>query len=248
MSKVSAEFVTELTFQYDLKHKNYGMIHVDEPFDMVYDGTITKLRSDTGGYPETIGIFILNVFNLGNAKLFDTKEHLLDTIKYRCSLEEDAGFGMRELIDDEDFGFKEKDKIIFLKSVIIHPRYRKKGVFEELVKSIYITHHSPNSLFILAGRPLQSIKGELEFMSESTWDVWEHKDAKYNEKVEINVGEYFELNTLPSDDEMNEYKLFAKFQAMKMKQFKNTPFFYYNTSMEFFQFLEEYIQRFKVLN
>lgn len=248
MGNFNINFLTELSFHYDLKHKNFGMLGSDEPFDLFYDGTITKLRTESGGYPETIGIFFLNVLNIGNAKMFNAHEHLIESFRDRATMLEDAGFGVDALVDDKDLNFENKDKIIFLKSVLVHPKHRKKGVFEELIKSIFMTFNSPNSLFIVAGRPLQSIKGELTFMSELTWDVWEHDHSLFREKTEINVGNYFKLDTLPTDDEINDYKLFAKFQSMNMKQYEDTPFFYYDNNVEFFQFLNSYVKKIKVLS
>lgn len=247
MTNLNMNFLSELSFHYDLIHKNFGMIDADEPFDLFYDGTITKLRSESGGYPETIGIFFLNVLNIGNARMFNAHDSLLDSFKDRACLLEDAGFGLGALIDDANIDFQHKDKIIFLKSVIVHPKYRKMGVFEELIKSIYMSFNSPNSLFIVAGKPLQSIDGELDFMSELIWDVWEHDHSLYKEKTAINVGNYFKLDSLPANDEMNEYKIFAKLQGMNMKKYGDTPFFYYDNNNQFFGFLNSYVKRIKVL-
>lgn len=211
-----------LNFEYSLSHKNWGLVDEDEPFELFYEGHITKLFSPT--YPKSVGMFELMIYELDKAKKQDQLDPMIEMM-HDLSRDFNSRFtNFNKLIDDIDLEFKEKDKIIFLKNVIIHPDYRGQKIMDELIKSIYITHYSKNSLFLLNSFPLQVIHDELiNYTNEYYIDILDGNNNSNN----VTVGKYFKLNELPTEyDEIIDYKLFGRMQKLNFTKFGDTSYFY----------------------
>ena len=211
-----------LNFDYTLAHKNWGLIDEDEPFELFYEGHITKLFSPT--YPKSIGMFELMVYEIGKAKKLNQFDPMIEMM-HDLSREFTSRFtNLSKLFNDVDLDFKGKDKIIFLKNVIIHPDYRGQNILDELIKSIYITHYSKNSLFLLNSFPLQVIEDEFVYYNTEFFiDILDGNNNNRN----VTVGEYFKLNDLPQEyDEIIDYKLFGRMQNLNFTKFGDTSYFY----------------------
>ncbi len=210
-----------LNFEYSLSHKNWGLVDEDEPFELFYEGHITKLFEPT--YPKSIGMFELMIYEFDKARQLDQFEPMLEMMNDLSKDIKSRFTNISKLINDIDLDFKDKDKIIFLKNVIIHPDYRGQNVLDELIKSIYITHYSKNSLFLLNSFPLQVIEDELSYYNNNYFiDVLDDNNSK-----NVTVGEYFKLNNLPKEyDEIIDYKLFGRMQKLNFAKFENTSYFY----------------------
>jgi hypothetical protein len=213
-------FAELLDFNYDINHKVHGLLDEEEAFEMFHEGFITKLFEPD--HPKTIGVFEIMVYDLHKAKKLGKFANIM---KMMGELSEDYGSRftrINELIEDYDLNFKEKDRIVFLKNCIILPEYRGKGILDELIKSIYITHFTRNTLFICNTIPIQDLEEELDFhMHDYEIDI-----VNDGNDISVMSGNYFKLNKLPESDEINEYKLYAKMLKLNLKQFKDSHFFY----------------------
>lgn len=218
------ELLKKLNFEYNLNHKVYGFLDEDEAHELIYEGVISKLLEPT--YPQTVGIFDLYVFDIEKSKDLNRFEDLVETIK-DYSNENNCKFtNFDKIIFDEELNCFEYDRIIFLSGCVFHPNYRGKGILKELIKSVYLTHFTKNSLFILNATPIQNLKFDYSMLLEEyPIEVCEGTtDLKF-----VDAGKYFKINELPEEDEEYEYKLYAKMLNMNFEQFYNTGFFYQNS-------------------
>lgn len=217
-----------LDFNYDINHKVYGVVDADEAHELFYEGTISKLFQPS--FPKTIGMFELMIYDLEKAKEFNQFDKIIEIIA-DLSCEYDSRFtNLDKLVNDHDLDFQNKDRIIFLKNCVIHPDWRGKGVLDELLKSIYLTHYTRNSMLIVNTSPIQNMRDELEFfMTDYSIDVNDGLGNNSN----IMLGKYFELDKLPEEDEGHDYKLYARMLKLNLKQFEDTNFFYQNSKKEY---------------
>lgn len=216
-----------LNFNYELSHFVSGLVDPDEAHEMFYEGFIKQLKSPT--HPKTIGMFELLVYDIKKAKEFNQFDHMISILR-DLSIETHSRFSkIHKLIDDYDLDFKNKERILYLKNVIIHPDCRKQGIFKELIKSIYLTHYTNDCLFIVNSSPLQNIRDEFDFhMMEYVIDV-KNGDGSTSQ---LTTGNYFNLHELPEADEGYDYKLYAKMQSLNLTQFESTNFFYVDSEKD----------------
>ncbi len=225
---VKKVFKDKLSFEYNLIHKNWGFVDEDVPFELFYEGQINILYSPD--YPKTIGVFELMVYELDKAKKFNQFDNMIEMMN-DLSNEHNSRFNnLSKVIDDYDLDVKGKEKVIFLKNVIIHPDYRGKKVLDELIKSIYITHYNKNSLFLLNSFPIQVITDELDFYCN---DYSINILDGHNNNHKVMIGDYFKLKDLPMEyDEEIDYKLFARMQKLNFTKFEDTSYFYLKNEEE----------------
>lgn len=217
-----------LSFEYAINHKNWGFIDSDEPFELFYEGQITTLFSPD--YPKTIGMFELMIYEFDKAKKFNQFDSMIEMIS-ELSHEHNSRFtNFNKLINNHYLEFKDADRVIFLKNVIIHPDNRGKDVLDELIKNIYLTHYTKNSLFLLNSFPAQHIEDELEyFYDDYTIEIVDG----HNNKSKVLIGDYFKLKELPKIyDEEIDYKLFARMQKLNFKKFEDTHYFYLDNDVD----------------
>lgn len=207
-------------FTYNLNHKLNGITFKEEKNEIEYEGYINKMFEPT--YPKTIGYFELVIYNLNKSKKFNESDGLLELIEELSDGFSSRYLNINKLVNDYDLDFKNKDRIIFLKNCVIHPDWRDKGLYKELIKSIYLTQFIDNSLFIVNSSPIQNDDDFNIYFKEFPIDI---TDGKGN-IIPTSLGEYFHLDKLPKPDEMNDYKLYAKMLKLNLNQFENANYFY----------------------
>lgn len=216
-----------LNFEYGLNHKVEGFIDKDEAHELIYEGYISKLFEPT--YPKTIGIFDLYIFDLEKSRDFNLIDKTLEAIKDYSDEIMGKFANFYKFIEDDNIDFMEKDRVIFLSNCILLPEYRGKDVITELIKSIYLTHFTKNSLFIINATPLQNMSDELDMhLTEVPIDATDGN----GESVHTISGEYFNLKNLPSPDEEYDFKFFAKMLKLNFKKFGETNYFYQDSKKE----------------
>lgn len=228
MLEKNIELTELLSFEYDLHHKVYGTAIPLETYEQFYEGFISKVFEPT--YPATIGIFELMVYDLDKAKNFGHLVELMEIIDDSANELDDRFMNINKLMNNYDLDIKSKDKILFLKNVIIEPKWRGKGILVELIKSIYITQFTKNSILIVNSSPLQNIREELDFYKNEC--VIDAHDG-YGKVNEVSISELFKLDKLPDVDEGHDYKLYAKMLKLNFKQFEDTDFFYIDNEDDF---------------
>lgn len=217
-------FKKSLDFEYNINHKVYGYSDSDEAHELIYEGQITKLFEPH--YPKTIGIFELYIYDIQKSKDFELIDKTLEIIKDYSSEISGKFTNIYKFVEDQNINFLEKDRVIILTSCILLPDYRGRDVISELIKSIYLTHFTNNSLFIVNANPIQNIHSELDtHLYEYPIEI---SDGNGNYKLEIS-GNYFKLDSLPEMDEAYEYKLFAKMLKLGFKKFGDTSYFYHDS-------------------
>lgn len=249
MSKSIAKVKSLLNFEYEGIYRAQPSITEYDIFELYYEGKITKIFEPD--YPINIGLFDLDILNLRGARKFNCYHELLDnTINDEDHFDgsyEDAVYGIESARIDLD----KYDRVVFLKNLILLPKYRKHDILPELIKSIYLSHYTYKTLFMVSARPVQSLKDKIEsyysdYFIHVPVDGYVKDDGTIPERETVNVGEYYELNKLPEEDEGHYYKLFAKLQKLNLKQMADTPLFYFQTENDILKMIE--LNKFEYVN
>lgn len=226
-----------LNFSYKISHFVHGLVDPDEAYEQFYEGTISQVKLPK--HPKTIGMFELYVYDIRKAKMFDEYDNMLEIIK-DLSLEGDSRFSnIHKIVDDYDIDFENKERILFLKNVIIHPDARKQGVLKELIKSIYQTHYITNTLFLVNSSPLQNIRDEFDFNMTEYFIKIKNGDGSVSN---VTTGKYFNLHELPEENEGYNYKLYAKMLSLNLTQYEDTNFFYYNNEKDILKLFKKNVK------
>lgn len=212
-----------INFKYELSHFVNGLVDPDETYDQFYEGMMLKIDLDKK--PKTIGMFELHTYDLKKSKMFNSYDEVLEILE-ELSYDKNSRFHkLTELIKDYgEMSIFNLDKVLFLKSVIIHPDYRGQGIFKELIKSIYLTQYNKGSLFIINSAPIQNVSDEFDFHMKQYYINVKNDDGTISN---LTTGNYFDLHTLPSADEGYNYKLYAKMQSLNLTQFEDSELFYF---------------------
>jgi GNAT superfamily N-acetyltransferase len=198
---------SKLTFRILTYRKNFDLINKNENFITEHVGTISKININEANPPIIVGEFAYSVWNIDFARKFDYDiSNLLK--KYRF---EDSYAELLRLKKEEKFDFTEVKRIVFIHSLVIHPKFRKKGVAEELIESIYREYHEETTTIIALVKPIQDNDIDLEYFTKHNIlrirkDITDSDDY---EDVKANVYYCLDELLLKTDKETNEYKLYA---------------------------------------
>jgi hypothetical protein len=234
-------FKSLLNYEYDGRFRAQPSVSEDDIFELRYDGKITKLFEPD--FPINIGYFEMDVLNLRGARRFGKFDSLIDnTIRDEDHID-GTYVEANHAIEAENVNLDNVDRIVFLKNVIVHPNYRGKDILPELIKSVYLTHYTRNTLFMALAKPIQSIPNKVEEMCSDYYD-WLQVDGNKKstgeiaDREKVNIGKYYKLDTLPEEDEGHYYKLYAKLTKLNMSQMGNTSFFCYKTENDILEMIE----------
>jgi hypothetical protein len=240
---IDFNFISSLSFCYEHIHKTVGMFSSDEPFYNVYAGEISRIRTESGLYPETIAYFELIILQTEKAKQFGALDDLIEILDEESQEVTSHVYNFKKYIVNHP-KFDESDKVVFLRNLMILPEHRKSGVFEELIKSIFISHCSEKTFFVVNSKPIQSCLDDYDFhMNDNPMEVYGDLPTNPALKVEYLVGEYYGLDTLPPDDEENDFKLFARLMDLRMKKIKDSYYFYYEDFQDVWDMLNNFIKQ-----
>ena len=208
MNEKNYELWNDLTFKTTSYKKNFDLIYEHENFITEHEGIISKVQMMKKKPPIQVGEYQFSTWNLGFAREFNINPlKQLKNYEFENTYEE-----LLSLIQNGTLSLNEKNKLILLHTLIIHPDYRKMGVTEEFIEYLYRGFvYGNNNLLIALVKPIQNNPIDYDYF-------WDKKKMRIKETIgknapykEVTANEYYKLDDLikESDVEINEYKLFS---------------------------------------
>jgi hypothetical protein len=223
MNKKGWEIWNNLTFKTQGYRKNFDLVTENENIITEYIGTISELRIEGDMPPLIIGDYGFSVWNLGLAKTLDVDLHKL----IKAHRMENTYDELLTVIDKKKFNIDGYDKIVLIHSLVIHPAYRKIGVTEEFIESIYRDFHAENVAIVALVKPLQDNVMDAEYYFKLK-TIQKRENA--HTIVDIPAIDYYSLNDLmkKTDTEINEYKLYSVAQRCGFQRINESHLFILN--------------------
>lgn len=196
-----------LTFITKSYRKNFDLISKDEHIITEYEGNIGKLEISKKKQPEIIGEFSYSVWDIGNGKLLDVDFNKLIN-KYSI---DDTYEYLKQITEDGLFDILDYNKVVFIHGLILKNEYKKRGVTEEFIETIYREFYNEKTAILLLAKPIQNNPVYEDFyLNIKTVDYFNVSDNSYSLE-KIPASEYYSFHELyeKTDDEYNEYKIFA---------------------------------------
>jgi len=194
-----------ITFKTEGYRKNFDFINDDENIITEYDGKISEIRISELKPPHIIGEYGFSVWHIDLGKKFNVNLKKLIANHHI----EDTYDELLKIIKQNDFNFENINKLVLIHSFVLKRDYRKRGITEEFIETIYRDFFGENVAIIMLVKPLQYNKIDFDFYKH-------HKSVQVKESLKsknasyIHAMEYYSLNEMlkREDMEMNEYKLF----------------------------------------
>lgn len=198
---------SNLSFKTRCYRKNFDLITDGENIITEYSGVINELRITERKPPNVIGEYGFSVWNIEHAKMLNINVNKLIK-EYGV---DNAYLELNYLIENGLFDVNKYKKIVIIHSLIIRKEYRKRGVTEEFIESIYRDYFDTNTLIIAYVIPVQNNSNEYDFYSNHNFieNINFIGDKGVIEKIP--ASEYYSLNELynKEDVESNEYRVFS---------------------------------------
>jgi len=192
-----------LTFKTLSYRKNFDLIIKNENIITEHVGTITMLNIFKRIPPTLVGEYGFSVWNVGLGRLTNINIKKLIKAHYL----EDTYDELIKLINDDKLDLNKYNKLVLIHSLIIHPDFRKRGITEEFIESMFRDFHDNNTAIIMLCKPIQDNKINADYYFNDKI-VQVRTELGFNN---VPAMEYYTLNKLMDnkDTETNEYKLFA---------------------------------------
>jgi len=201
---------SRLAFKTRSYRKNYDLITTNENIITEYEGSISQLQIKERLLPILVGEFAFSIWNLklGRMLEFDLEKLIKD---YEL---EDSYVELGKLMRNNEFNIANYDRIIIVHNFVLRADYRKKGITEELIETMYRDHYGARTAMIVLTKPIQNnvVDNDYYKNNHKALEVFrEINDEGEMEKTKTPAYEYYSLNELhdKEDVEFNEYKLFA---------------------------------------
>jgi GNAT superfamily N-acetyltransferase len=207
MNRNDIKIWSNLTIKTQSYRKNFDMVSKNDNIITEYNGTISILRIAEQQLPLIVGEYALSVWNIGLSALLgvDIKE-LLRVYAIETIYEE-----LASIVDDGTLDINKYKKIVLIRTLVLHPEYRKHGITEEFIETIYRDLYSEDIAIIALVMPFQDNPIDADYyLTRKGVRVTKKSIFGYEER-EIAASDYYSLKELMSknDCEMNEYKLFS---------------------------------------
>lgn len=197
-----------LSFKTISYSKNYDLLTNDDNFITEHEGIIYELRHHESKPPYIAGEYGFSILNLSLAREFEID--LLPLIKEYTQMD-----SYDELYYDVKAGkidLNSIDKIILIHRFILHPHYKKKGVFGEYVEFMYRNHfHGENNSMYILVKPIQTNSIDWDTYSNDRDVKVRHQSCNNGTYEHVPAYKYFDLENIAksTDIESVEYKLFS---------------------------------------
>ncbi len=215
-----------LTFKTIAYRKNFDLTVSDENFITEYEGTISQIRIGSRKPPFLAGEYTFSVWNIGLADQLDVDmNEVLGKYLYEDSYNE-----LSSTINDGSFTFENIKKLVIIHNLILHPDYKKRGVTQEFVEFMFREHYNGEEDQIIAlVKPIQENPVDHEHYFQDRIIKVKHSidgDVPYEE---MSAFKYFSLGNLydKTDNEINEYKLYALASRCGFKRIGESHLFYF---------------------
>jgi ribosomal protein S18 acetylase RimI-like enzyme len=223
------ELWNSLTFKTLGYGRNYDVIDDNDRFVSEYEGVITEIGMGDGKPPLVIGEYALSVWNFKLAEKHDVD--LMSVLKKNKT--QNAYGETLSAIKDYHMNLYDYEKIVFIHSLIVHPKYRKRGVTQEFTEYLYRNFFNENTKILALVKPLQENEVEYDY-------YFKQKNVKFRECVSkgssyriLPATQYYDLNKLldKKDLEINKYKLFSVAARCGFKRIGESHLFKFNPEM-----------------
>lgn len=212
-----------LTFRTLSYKRNFDLVNINESFITEHLGTISEINIVDYLPPTIVGEYGYSVWDIGLARKFNIDVTKLIK-KYRF---EDTYSELLRLKKEKLFDFTKVNKLILIHNLVLHPKYKKRGVTEELIESFYREYHEEQNTIIALIKPLQDNEIDNEhFYTKNIIRI--KKDlTDPNSYTETKACDYYQLDDLKlkTDTEMNELKLYGLAARMGFKRMNDSYLF-----------------------
>jgi len=223
MDKKGWKVWNNLTFKTQGYRKNFDLATENDSIVTLYNGTISELRLSEKIPPIVVGEYGFSVWHLSLGKALKANLNKL----IRAHSMENIYDELITLIENKKFEIDKYDKIVFIHGLVIHPDYRKIGVTEEFIESIYRDFYGDNVGIIALVKPIQDNVIDADF-------YFRHKTVPVrNNLTEIDLVpavEYYSLADFmgKTDTEINEYKLYSVAQKCGFERINSSHLFIFS--------------------
>ena len=142
MEVFELDLLNRLSFKTKIYRKNFDLINNDDNFISECDGKISEMRALEMKPPLIIGEYHLSVWNFGLAKEFNVD---LNKLMFNYSSYDTYSELIRE-IKNGDLNINDFNKILFIHTLILNKKYRKRGVTEEFIEMLYRDFYDDKTL------------------------------------------------------------------------------------------------------
>jgi len=195
-----------LTFKTLSYRKNFDIVSTNENIITLYDGMISEIRLGERKPPRPVGEYGFSVWNIDLAKKLGVDlERLLKAHDSENTYSEMYDVIKKNVIDVRDY-----KRIVFVHSFVLNKKYRKRGVTQEFIETLYRDFYWEDTAIIMLVKPFQDNPIDADFYFNRKKVVLRESLDGVDSKI-VSATEYYSLNELlkKQDTEINEYKLFA---------------------------------------
>lgn len=212
-----------LTFRTVSYRKNFDLINKNESFITEHSGIISEINISEQLPPVIVGEYGYSIWDIGLAKKFNIDITKLFK-KYRF---EDTYSELLRLKKEDKFDFHESKKIILLHNLVLHPNFKKKGITEEFIESIYRNYHDDQNVIIALVKPLQYNEIDNEYFYQHNIVRVKKDLSDPTNYTDMKASNYYSLDDLKhkTDAETNEIKLYALASRLGFKRMDDTYLF-----------------------
>lgn len=197
---------SRLTFKTVSYKKNFDLIDTNEKFITEYSGTISEVRIAEYKPPIIAGEYGYSVWDIELAQKLELDLNKLIT---RYTMQNTYN-ELLSLTTNGKFNINSYSKIVLIHNLVIKPSYRKIGITEEFIESIFREFHGENVAIIALVKPIQYNVIDYDYYHNNIVQV-RHDIEKPNEYEKVKAFNYYGLDAFETetDDETNMLKLYA---------------------------------------
>lgn len=232
MNLTSDNLLKNITFKSTSFCRNYDFFDDADNTIIEIDGLINRVNIETKSKPTLIGEYSLSMWNLTLMRLFN--HDIVNLLNHYDGYSTYEQFKGTNLIKESELN--KFNKIIFIHTIVIHPKFRKMGVFSEFIESIYRTYYSEDTLIITLAKPFQN--------NEIDEDYYRLRRNVIIDDTTVSAFNYYSLKEYynKTDTELNEYKLFNIVGKCGFDRISNTNLFVFNID----KFLNKLKNKYKI--
>lgn len=228
---------SELTFKTISYRKNFDMVVENENILTEYDGDISKLQLAKQMKPLKIGEYGYTLINckLGRELDYNVNDVIRDYI---------TSIGYSELnkcIENNDFDISKYKKVLLIHTLVVSPKYRKKGIVEEFIEALYRDFYDNGVAIVALVLPFQDNPQDEEYFFNHDYILLDEKIGNEEITSKVLASEYYSLYDFynKEDKEFNELKLFSVADRCGFKRIGETNIFQFTPEKTIERLLEK---------
>lgn len=199
MNQDKTNILRNLTFKTSLYGKNYDIVDGGDNIITECGGEINLLRFLEEKKPLLIGEYSLSLWNLNLGRKLDINIfELFNEFKHENSYNQ-----LYYKLKQKKLSLDSFDNLVLIHTVVIGKKYRKIGVFDELIETIYRDFYKEKTAIIILAQPFQN-----NTIDEDYYRL--RREIINEDNISVTAVKYYSLDEFyeKKDIEINEYKLF----------------------------------------